>query len=799
MPHELPTGGARTLPLRVQITAGESLESFVEALAARNGVTVRQLLPVLGLTVPRTPRGLLVDLDPQILRRIEGQTGLPTGRLDAAVLDRYVTLDLATRPVRGLPPSRWQRWARASGARYCPQCLAETNGRWRLAWSLSWAFACVDHGALLAAACPRCGGIPRTGENRWDQVPGAALCWQKDREATAATRTRPRCGADLTSARTQHLPAEHPVLRAQREINMMLALDGPGPLPETVVLVGLYVPLDVALDGISALMRQAAARLADLPNVPIRFLAPRRRLGRGLVVDGPGRGQSMPARLSRLESPVSFGLAATAALDCLSAPTLDRAVEAADWLLPDLSRQLGDIDQSELVPWGQGPEDRGAPLYNMLVLRHRTPVMRISSRLSFRTSNPIPRWPSTSIDPSNSSYTWPHLTGHLHQVPARLVPHRLWPSVIAVLPRPTRKDTPAFPAAMSIAIVRIGSFLSWRKIAIGLALPDHLASTVRAVWARIERAGHTATVLAMLDRLADALMAQPPPIDYARRRRLFRDLEEVDEGRFNAACRRSGLVATTRRRRYATMWLWERLTGGDVRLHPGRLTPNDPADRTAYAAFHGHEAVDLVHYLDEEAERLLLRDRLDEPISWQPEPGGGPDGAGWRCPPPDLQRRLPGWVSPERLPETGTAGAQYDALWREVLEDPYDDRLLETLVYVLPKFLLGEPRPRPSGNDLIRSARAHGEEWSGLRRIRHFETRFRVPLVEPDSEDQDATYSLTAAGQNITNELLHTCRSQITEGTSDPWNELVPAGLPASSKIDPTRASIDALSAWRSA
>ncbi len=38
----------RTLPIRVPIIPGESLDSWPETLARRNGLTVRELLRVLG-------------------------------------------------------------------------------------------------------------------------------------------------------------------------------------------------------------------------------------------------------------------------------------------------------------------------------------------------------------------------------------------------------------------------------------------------------------------------------------------------------------------------------------------------------------------------------------------------------------------------------------------------------------------------------------------------------------------------------------------------------------------------------
>ncbi|WP_238431188.1 hypothetical protein, partial [Frankia nepalensis] len=537
------------------------------------------------------------------------------------------------------------------------------------------------------------------------------------------------------------------MLRAQQWINGVLGLEGMATFPEMVTLLGLPVPLAAALDGISALMRQAATRLDALPGRNSRYLAPQRPIDEGLTVELPNTDLSTPARLSQMEEPALFALGAVVALDALMAPTLDQAVDAVDWLLPGEERWISNIVEGDPERDRLAPKDRGPALYNALVLRHRSPEMRISSRLTFRTASAVPRWPVAADRAEKAAdygYDWPNQTRQVPAIPPRLVPQRLWSSVTALLPCPTRKDTPAFPAAMAMAVVRIGTFLPWRKIALGLVLPSHLASTIRAVWSRIDRAGLTSTVLARLDVLADALMSTPPPIDYGRRRRIFVDMTLVDERRFSAACRRSGLVATDRRRRYATMWLWERLTGGDIRLHPGDLAPYDPDDRTAYAAFRGRESRNLDRYLADEAERLLLRHRLDEPISWQPEPDG-PDGAGWRCPPPDTARRLPGWVSPSKLPAARGARAHFDAVWQQLLEDPRD-RSLDRLIRALPKFsLAGPPTDRP-GDELVRIARDRRDrDWPGLVPLHRLQNRLGVQFVQPEPSDQPAD-SLNRAG-----------------------------------------------------
>ena len=109
-----------TLPIRVSITDGESMHSWLEALAVRYRMTVRELLPSLGLDSPRRAYGLVNGLDPAALRLIERQAGLTEGRLEDAVLDRFAPLGLSDQAREGPLYRRWERWARASGSNFCP-------------------------------------------------------------------------------------------------------------------------------------------------------------------------------------------------------------------------------------------------------------------------------------------------------------------------------------------------------------------------------------------------------------------------------------------------------------------------------------------------------------------------------------------------------------------------------------------------------------------------------------------------------------------------------------------------------
>src|SRR6478752_3270877 len=137
-----------TLPLRTPIAAGESLDSWIDALARRNDTSPLEVLRALGIDYPgQSIRQLVDETDSTQLRRIEAATGLAPHRLDAATGPAVPVVERLS----------------MNCSRFCPRCLAETDGRWQLSWRSSWAMACKRHRLLLHDTCaePDCRATPR--------------------------------------------------------------------------------------------------------------------------------------------------------------------------------------------------------------------------------------------------------------------------------------------------------------------------------------------------------------------------------------------------------------------------------------------------------------------------------------------------------------------------------------------------------------------------------------------------------------------------------------------------------------
>jgi hypothetical protein len=61
---------------------------------------------------------------------------------------RALRIDQAKRQV-----SKHVLWGRPRGSRFCPECLADSGGRWPLTWRLGWSFACLIHSRLVKLGC----------------------------------------------------------------------------------------------------------------------------------------------------------------------------------------------------------------------------------------------------------------------------------------------------------------------------------------------------------------------------------------------------------------------------------------------------------------------------------------------------------------------------------------------------------------------------------------------------------------------------------------------------------------------
>jgi DNA-binding transcriptional ArsR family regulator len=557
---------ARTLPLRVPPVPGEALDSWLEALARRSQVTVGTLTAALGWPLPASPGGLVAGIPAQVLRRIEDQTGLAAGRLDDAVLDRYLPLG----PVR------------RRGSRYCPSCLAERDGRWLLSWRLGWVFACTTHGVLLCDTCPACLRAPRGRAGRAGlNPPGSCASTIKRHE---------HCGADLRQVTPSRLAPGHPVLAAQYWTAALLTHDDTGPGGNGASPRNVLSDLGIIA---SWVLRQAPA--AQFAGFGPAALAAWRAWNQQTSA-----ARRQPGRVPPASAALTAALAATA-MTMLTGSD-EQAIAQIRALLPPRAG-----------PRQTRPAGLPAPRWRTLsaaargrFLRALDPDLGPADRIRYRTGTPQARIPD---DPP----------GRL-AARARAIPQLLWPDW-AIRLMPARGFAPG-PFRSTIAACLLLPGHPGRATGTAItALHAHRSALATGTVLRALADGGHDTVLTAISCLAGYLDTSGSPIDYQRRRDLI-PAETITACQWRDLC--YGAAAhpgEARRHRDAQRYLFQLLTGADLHDPRHALAFTSGNDYSHYQTFAGTLPTGLRDALHGHATGLLHDLGIGEPLTWAPPPG----------------------------------------------------------------------------------------------------------------------------------------------------------------------------------
>lgn len=578
-----------TLPIRVSPLPGEAIDSWLEAQAARSQTAWGDLMAALGLSRPDAS-GIdhwIVQPLPEESTAIAAATGIDAAVVTAMTLSHYagraLWINAATRAV-----PRTLLW-RGRGSRYCPRCLAETGGRWQLAWRLGWAFACLQHHCLLADVCPSCGEAQRTRSHIADAIPAPHHCANPPPGTTV--RTAARCGADLTTAVVHGFPEDHPVLSAQRIVYDVIA-DGPEQF-------GVYRHHPQPSLGVLADIRAVAHRVlaygtddelaellpGDLVTVHRdgRVGLTRTRRGRHVA---PGRGAPGDA--------VTAAVGVTAALTSLNQADVPAAGTALRWLVSG-ARDRGLSVSTSNVGWGRG----ATPTLTAVQIAALAPYLKPSAQLRYRATSPRPAQPFTDCARA--------------QRLIQCMPTMFWPAWSLQLAVPTihqRYLRPALSAATLLVGTRITLPEATRRLAsplTGAAVSRTLGVLHRESWNDISAA---LTVLA--DHLADTDI----PIDYQRRRQLdYATL--LPDSDWKRICRDTATPGRdSARAQIVRCYLFERLSG--LPVSAARLAV-DHQLRRKVSEFPRYLTAELSTALDHHcADFLNARDIRDEPTTWEP-------------------------------------------------------------------------------------------------------------------------------------------------------------------------------------
>jgi hypothetical protein len=170
----MPDTAFPSLPRRMALVVlpqpGESLISWVDAVAADLGITRSRAAAVTGVLEPpenwlslSSNRSPVYAMSQVTVERIGAATDLSAEQARDLTWLRFCGTALpAVTPGPADGPLTLKKWLGRHGVsperrRACPRCLAENGGRWPLSWSLPWHVLCLRHRCYLIDRCPACG------------------------------------------------------------------------------------------------------------------------------------------------------------------------------------------------------------------------------------------------------------------------------------------------------------------------------------------------------------------------------------------------------------------------------------------------------------------------------------------------------------------------------------------------------------------------------------------------------------------------------------------------------------------
>nr|WP_275444997.1 TniQ family protein [Microbacterium aurum] len=543
----------------------EPLDSWVELMAHDYGATVGEMARALGLidaggvpkATPQSARAWSTSLEPQQLTNLELTTGRPA--------DEYLAMTrttFAANAIRLTPQGRISASCPSTGvaARYCPDCLADSGGRWRLSWQFPFGFACLRHKRLLVDLCPGCRQPPRLIGHPITLVPQPGHCHNKPSVGTPSIRER--CGGDLTAA-TEFVAAGDVTREAQR---MMLRVVAAGRSE-----VGIY----------------SEARPSTIQVLSDMLLLS--RAGRQALVDGQ-RFDWM-----RFES------------TDVSAITSHASTGKVD-LRPSTAREvaLGNTVAFQALEAGDRIADllRGRVSVHTALDHYSPPLRDHVSRALGRTRRPTATLQAMKVSTADPAAR------------AAKIPAVLWPEWTARL-APRRLDAEIAGGALSAAIVFAGTRLTHGS-AINLLDPDMKGRQVSHVMRSLGRNAPEADTIRALARVAEFLDENSTPIDYARRRTIdYSGILPRDE--WHEVCRTANVLpGRDRRWQIARAHLYALLSGNRLARAPFASAANFPSF-VELQQFRAGLPGTVAQALQSSAAGFLSARGIDEPVSWMPE------------------------------------------------------------------------------------------------------------------------------------------------------------------------------------
>jgi hypothetical protein len=534
----------------------------------------------------------LTRLTPAEAAGIGEATGQQSAQLHAMTLARYDGTGLRIRHDTKTADRAFP-WSRMRFSRFCPDCLRDTGGRWQLFWRLGWAFACEKHRCLLVDECPDCGQRQRERSFPAELTPQPGHCALP--AAGAAGRAPQRCGADLATAPTVRLPADHPVLRAQRLIREAIDTD--------TAVFGIYQDCPVSSADLLADTRAVAGRiLGYATNDDVQKILPadlfhayRQLKARTDGAGAPPAPDDKPG-LAAPTHAVTTAVGVTAALDVLDSSDTASAGDALRWLVTS-GRDGGLAVNTTTIGWGRGTTAAltGAQLAAL------APHLNASDQLRYRIGTPLPTRPS---------HDDAAIAAMIEKLPAAL-----WPDWALRLTLP-RQDYRYLSTTLPCAVLLVNTRLSFTQASQAMARRNVDGHSLSHTLQQLADDPHWNHVRDAIIRLADYLHDHDCPINYRRRRTL--DYSSLLTPRtWQQICGEVNIRSGgDKKALLARCHLYATITGNPARDAPWFIDTTNFS--VALANFPAVLTPPLATALDTEAQRFLGEAGIDEPVIWSP-------------------------------------------------------------------------------------------------------------------------------------------------------------------------------------
>jgi hypothetical protein len=592
-------GAPRPFPVRVAVGEDESLQSYVDRLSARHNVSLGQTLSRLGMIskVRQHPlTGYGITMTDQQRRNFGFVAGLDDAQIQSMLLSRFsgVATDFSgmtpedPRTIRKVATSEW---AYFSGSHFCPECLRESGGVWKLSWKLPWSFACTKHNALLHDHCPDCGGRPSSGLRDGSlspafigKTPKPGFCGNTlaAGKALLGQGSTP-CGCNLMNVMNHHLDDSDPIIATQKKIDEFLTAPDLADHGESMEFFR-------EMRSICALVLYRA-EIEDFPDLPEPM--------QQAVIDHVNR-RNM-AQESRTESANEGGSAINGARPrfYIGAPKSAALMAAVVQLALPI---VENVDPAELRKSLSLLADRiinRSSKYRYAVLDY----FSLSDRLRDALSDGIAkkgtfnrRAGHLSIAAINSEKLAKRSAGDVNgetinaglqyepkHIP-QLIPERIFEEKFKRF-FPNVQDRFARRFCSLAAVKRLGH--TWLESAHLLDLPKTMNGMANRCVMLLNQQGDYESFIGELQHWVEMIAMSKNRIDYAERRLLLNDFEDFPKPKWLEICAAAGINPGNNgsRSKYAATWLWSEVTCGDWVLAPALLThTNGNHQRDVYKA-----------------------------------------------------------------------------------------------------------------------------------------------------------------------------------------------------------------------